>query len=103
MSRIGKAKRHEEKVSVQCEATNKGYYGGRIIHEGEKFLYEGNILDGKFPSWMEPVKEYKSKFEGNSNKSDDSKKLTPSQKAAKTKAANQAKKEESEDKLKDLV
>lgn len=46
-------------VNVQCVATDKGYFGGKIIIEGEKFMYKGVLKDGKFPLWCEPVEEFK--------------------------------------------
>lgn len=69
-----------EDVSVQCIATDKGYFGGRIISEGEKFMYKGVLKDGKFPLWCEPVEKFVSK-----KKATVKPELTEEEKAAKKK------------------
>jgi hypothetical protein len=49
----------QEKVSVVVEAIAIGYYKGKIIREGEKFLFEGKLNNGKFPLWVKTPEDYK--------------------------------------------
>lgn len=49
----------EEVVSVKVTAIATGYYKGRVIREGEKFLFEGKLNNGKFPLWVKTPEEYK--------------------------------------------
>lgn len=53
---------HIEKVEVNCVATSDGYFNGKIIKDGSKFIFTGILKDGKFPLWCEPTKPYVSKF-----------------------------------------
>lgn len=54
---------HIEKVKVQCVAIDKGYYGRKIIKDGEQFIYEGILKNGEFPRWVESIdKKFESEF-----------------------------------------
>jgi hypothetical protein len=46
----------KKKVKGKVKAIAKGYFGGKIIHDGEVFEYEGF---GKFPQWVKAVEEVK--------------------------------------------
>jgi hypothetical protein len=48
-----------QSVSVHVTAIATGYYKGRVIRPGEKFLFEGNLNNGKFPLWVKTPEEYK--------------------------------------------
>lgn len=95
-------KLHVEKVEVKCKAIADGYTD-RIIKEGSVFTYKGNLVDGRFPRWCEPVKKFVSEFDKRMNKMDDlvpegeevqgeslAAELSPQQKAAATRAKNKA-------------
>lgn len=45
-------------VKVKVKANSTGYYQGRIIREGESFMLEANIVDGKFPLWVDVPEDY---------------------------------------------
>ena len=49
----------EETVSVKVTAIATGYYKGKVIREGEKFLFEGKLNHGRFPLWVKTPDEYK--------------------------------------------
>ncbi len=53
---------HIEEVKVNCVATSDGYFNGKIIKDGSKFIFDGILKDGNFPLWCEPTKPYVSKF-----------------------------------------
>lgn len=40
------------KVSIEVEAVHTGYYNNRIVHPGQKFLYTGELKNGKLPQWV---------------------------------------------------
>jgi len=45
-------------VKVKMKAFSPGYYGGKIIQDGEEFLYEGGLnRAGQLPLWAEVVDE----------------------------------------------
>jgi len=55
---MAEKKKKEVKIEhVVCSvvATDDGYYKGRIVKTGEKFVYEGILKDGKFPLWMNKI------------------------------------------------
>jgi hypothetical protein len=49
----------EETVSVHVTAISTGYYKGKVIRPGERFLFEGTLNRGKFPLWVKTPDEYK--------------------------------------------
>lgn len=51
----------EESVSIHVTAIATGYYKGKIIKTGEKFLFEGKLQNGRFPLWVKTPEEYKAK------------------------------------------
>jgi hypothetical protein len=51
----------DESVSVHVTAIATGYYKGKVIRPGEKFLFEGSLNNGKFPLWVKTPEEYKAK------------------------------------------
>ena len=71
------------KVKATLPMGQVGFYGGRRLRDGDLFLIESEADLG---SWMVPVEKPKAKTV----------ELTRGQKAAKTRAANKAKKERGE-------
>lgn len=52
---------HPKLVKEKVVAIATGYYKGRIIPEGEKFLYEGPLNRGKLPLWVKTLEGKKAK------------------------------------------
>jgi hypothetical protein len=52
-----------KKIKIEVVAIATGYYGNRIIREGQKFVYEGNLNNGKLPLWVQPADGSKFKAE----------------------------------------
>ena len=50
-------KYHIQFVKCRCRATSEGYYGGRVIREGQVFTYDDAVKNGKLPMWCEAVDE----------------------------------------------
>jgi len=48
-----------EKFKGMVTANSTGYYKGSIINEGEKFMLEIEIKEGKFPLWVNKPENYK--------------------------------------------
>jgi hypothetical protein len=48
-----------EKFKGMVTANSAGYYKGSIINEGQKFMLELEIKDGKFPLWVNKPEGYK--------------------------------------------
>lgn len=55
-------KQHLQKVSVQVRAIEKGQHGGSLKESGEKFVFNGNLVNGEFPKWVKPVEKIESEF-----------------------------------------
>ena len=58
-----KKKFHIEKVNIHCVATSDGYFGGRIVKEGTKFMYNDVLKDGKLPLWCQALEKFECKFD----------------------------------------
>jgi hypothetical protein len=56
-----KKERVLEFVVCDVEATDDGFYKGRIIKTGEKFRIETMAKDGKLPLWVKPLGPIKKK------------------------------------------
>lgn len=52
-----KVKKKLDKVVINAEATDDGYYKGKIIKTGEKFVFDGYKINGKLPLWLKEVKK----------------------------------------------
>lgn len=48
---------------IEVEATSTGYYGNKIIREGQKFIYEGAVVNGKLPLWVKAVGKFEPEVE----------------------------------------
>lgn len=66
-----------KKVKGKVKAIAKGYFGGKIVYEGEEFEYEGI---GKFPLWVKVLKYENEKAEP---KKDEPKKDEPKKEESK--------------------
>jgi hypothetical protein len=58
----------EQQVSVIVEAISQGYYKGKVINPGEKFLLECKLHNGKFPLWVKVPEEFKATKKAHSHK-----------------------------------
>jgi hypothetical protein len=45
--------------SGKVKANSDGYYKGKVIKEGQIFNLECNLVDGKFPLWVDMPTDFK--------------------------------------------